>query len=71
MRPDEIAGHLASDGETSQPGWDVVVIPEDGVPAREYADAGATWLVPTAVPTDDGWEDTVNTLVRSGPGTRS
>ena len=37
--------------------WDVVAAWAPGVPAQEYADAGATWLVASVLPTRQGWVD--------------
>ncbi len=67
VTPEELAAHLASDGEPARDGWDVVVIPKAGVPAQEYADAGATWLIHTVQPTTDDWQTTISEAVRNGP----
>ena len=67
LTPEELAEYLALDGEPPREGWDVVVHDRPGVPAGEYADAGATWIVRSAFPAQDGWEDELDDLVRSGP----
>lgn len=67
LTPDELAGHLSSDGGAVPEGWDVVIIAKDGVPVQEYADAGATWLMHTAYPTTDGWQPRIDEAVRNGP----
>lgn len=66
--PDELARYLALDGEQPREGWDVVAHHRRGVPAQEYADAGATWLVGSASPASAGWEDEIEDLLRRGPG---
>lgn len=66
LTPEELTDYLAG-GEPDRPDWDVVIIPKRGVPVAEYADAGATWLVPTVSPTRTGWEDKVGEIIRQGP----
>ena len=66
VTPEELAQHLASDGETGRDGWDVVVPRQHGVPTQEYADAGATWLIDNIHPHGD-WEATITQAARSGP----
>lgn len=60
------AGLAAYVGTPPRAGWDVVAPWAPGVPAAEYADAGATWLVESAWPTGD-WVDDFRSRVRSGP----
>lgn len=67
MTPEELTAYLALDGEPTLEGWDVVVHQKVGVPAQEYADAGATWLVHSVSPADDGWQAAVDALVDDGP----
>lgn len=67
LTPDELAAHLASGGGSQPDGWEVVVIAKDGIPPQEYADAGATWLIQTVIPTTDGWEAAMDDLVRGDP----
>lgn len=65
--PAELAAHLASDGVPAAPGWEVVASVPDDVPAREYADAGATWGIRSAWPQDEGWEARLTDLIAAGP----
>jgi alkanesulfonate monooxygenase SsuD/methylene tetrahydromethanopterin reductase-like flavin-dependent oxidoreductase (luciferase family) len=64
LTPDMLAGYLGGD---APPGWDVVATRKEGVPAEEYADAGATWLVESTWPLDD-WVDDFRSRIRRGPG---
>ena len=48
------------------PGFDVVVHWAEGVPAAEYEDAGATWLVDSRWP-EDGWFDELAQAAARGP----
>ena len=68
LTPDELAAYLALDGEQSPPGWDVVVHQKPGVPAQEYADAGATWLMRSVFPARAGWEAELDDVVSGAPG---
>lgn len=64
--------HLTPDGLASyvrdviRPGWDVVAPHAPGVPAQEYADAGATWLVASTRPFDD-WVRELRERIEAGP----
>jgi alkanesulfonate monooxygenase SsuD/methylene tetrahydromethanopterin reductase-like flavin-dependent oxidoreductase (luciferase family) len=68
--PDEITAFLRSEPEMvaamARPGYDVVMGWAPGVAADEYADAGATWLVESAWPEGDWFEDLLG-RVRAGP----
>jgi alkanesulfonate monooxygenase SsuD/methylene tetrahydromethanopterin reductase-like flavin-dependent oxidoreductase (luciferase family) len=68
--PDEIATFLRSEPELveamARPGYDVVMGRAPGIPADAYADAGATWLVESAWPEGD-WFDDLARRVRQGP----
>jgi len=68
--PDEIAAFLRTEPELvaamAHPGYDVIMGRAPGVPADEYADAGATWLVESAWP-EGGWLDDLAGRVRAGP----
>jgi alkanesulfonate monooxygenase SsuD/methylene tetrahydromethanopterin reductase-like flavin-dependent oxidoreductase (luciferase family) len=64
LTPDELADYLG--GEIA-PGWDVIVSRAPGVPAGEYADVGATWLVDSTWPRD-AWVEELRARVRQGPG---
>ncbi len=66
LDPGQLAAYLALDGGSSPQGWDVVAHRRAGVPAREYADAGATWLVTSPWPMGD-WEAGLDDVVRRGP----
>ncbi|MFB9733284.1 LLM class flavin-dependent oxidoreductase [Ornithinimicrobium kibberense] len=67
LTPEQLADYLALDGAEARPGWDVVVHPAAGVPAQEYVDAGATWLVRSVFPVEERWEDQVEAIVRDDP----
>ena len=65
LTPQELADYLAL--VTDRPAeWDVVVARAAGVPAGDYAAAGATWLVEGSWP-GDGWLDELRTAIRGGP----
>lgn len=64
MTPAELAGYLG--GVPRPAGWEVVAPWAPGVPAGEYADAGATWLVDGAWP-DGDWLADLQRRVRQGP----
>jgi alkanesulfonate monooxygenase SsuD/methylene tetrahydromethanopterin reductase-like flavin-dependent oxidoreductase (luciferase family) len=63
LSPDELAAYV---GTPPRAGWDVVAPWSPGVPAAEYADAGATWLVESTWPIGD-WADDFRARVRRGP----
>lgn len=65
--PEELVGYLASDGQPSREGWDVVVHWGEGIPAQEYADAGATWLVRSEWPAAEGWQRRLADTIAAGP----
>ncbi|OLT09518.1 hypothetical protein BJF90_44070 [Pseudonocardia sp. CNS-004] len=64
LTPDQVAAYL--DGVERPPAWDVVTLHPDGIPAQEYAQAGATWLVEGIDP-EGGWVDELRTSIRRGP----
>jgi hypothetical protein len=64
LTPAELAGYLPAGDRPA--GWDVVAFRAPEVPAREYADAGATWLVDGAWPTGD-WVEDLRNRIRQGP----
>lgn len=69
LSPQELADYLAlvpADPQQPEP-WDVVAHWGDGVPADEYADAGATWLVVSAWPTQDGWVEGLRKVIGAVP----
>lgn len=63
LTPGTLADYLAGDVPH---GWDVVAPWAPGVPAEEYADAGATWLIESTWPVDD-WVGDFHSRVRRGP----
>lgn len=64
MTPDELAGYI---GDVERPdGWDVVAHWAPGVPADEYAEVGATWLIDGVWP-DGDWVDEFRARIRTGP----
>ena len=64
LGPAELAAYV---GAPPRPGWDLVVPWADGVPAAEYADAGATWLVRSTDPRDEGWVAGLQQVAATGP----
>lgn len=70
LLPQDLADHLAREpadsGEPRPVSWDVVAPWAAGIPAQEYADAGATWLVVSAWPTDADWVDSIRRLIDTG-----
>jgi alkanesulfonate monooxygenase SsuD/methylene tetrahydromethanopterin reductase-like flavin-dependent oxidoreductase (luciferase family) len=62
--PDQLAGYLA--GVEAPPGWEVVAAWAPGVPAAEYAAAGATWLVEGCWPEGD-WVTELRARITAGP----
>ncbi len=67
LSPEELTAYLGHLEEPPRAGWDVVACRRGGVPAQEYADAGATWLLHAPFPTTDGWEDALTATIRRGP----
>lgn len=67
LTPEELSAYLAIEGEQPQDGWDVVVHHKAGVPVQEYADVGATWLIHTVSPAEDGWEGELAAIVSGTP----
>lgn len=65
LAPDALAAYVGPDLPA---GWDVVSPWLAGVPAAEYADAGATWLVSSTWPLDDDWVDDFRDRIRNGTG---
>lgn len=62
--PDELTSYL--DGVEAPAGWDVVAMWAPGVPADEYASAGATWLVEGCWPVGD-WVTELRARIGAGP----
>jgi alkanesulfonate monooxygenase SsuD/methylene tetrahydromethanopterin reductase-like flavin-dependent oxidoreductase (luciferase family) len=65
--PEELADYLASDGHPTQKGWEVVANWRDGIPAQEYAEAGATWLLRSEWPHGPGWDRRLTETITAGP----
>lgn len=63
LRPDEVAAYVAGHVRA---GWDVVAPWAAGVPAGEYADAGATWLIESTGPFGD-WVAEFRGRISAGP----
>jgi alkanesulfonate monooxygenase SsuD/methylene tetrahydromethanopterin reductase-like flavin-dependent oxidoreductase (luciferase family) len=64
LTPDVIAKVVAFIG--ARPRFDVVAWARDDIPPQEFADAGATWLVQSALP-GDGYLDALRAIARQGP----
>jgi alkanesulfonate monooxygenase SsuD/methylene tetrahydromethanopterin reductase-like flavin-dependent oxidoreductase (luciferase family) len=64
LRPGELVAYL--DGVERPASWDVVANWAPGVPADEYADAGATWLVEGIWPQGD-WVRELRDRIGKGP----
>ena len=67
LTPEALASYL---GGEAPAGWDVVSSWAPGVPASEYADAGATWLIESTWPTEEGWVDEFRDRIRQDPRQR-
>ncbi len=63
LTPAALAAYV---GEKPRPDWDVVASWAPGVPADEFADAGATWLVESTDPEGD-WVGEFRDRVRRNP----
>lgn len=63
LGPDDLATYL---GPERPAGWDVVAPWQPGVPAGEYAEAGASWLIQSADPLDD-WVPEFRARIAAGP----
>lgn len=64
LSPQDIAEYV---GNEVMPGWDILVPRQPGVPVSEYANAGATWLIDSTWPMDDGWFADLGERVAAGP----
>jgi alkanesulfonate monooxygenase SsuD/methylene tetrahydromethanopterin reductase-like flavin-dependent oxidoreductase (luciferase family) len=67
LTPDQLASYLGQ-LESHPATWDVVVARDSDIPAREYADAGATWLVEGIFPEGD-WVRRLHATILAGPPT--
>jgi alkanesulfonate monooxygenase SsuD/methylene tetrahydromethanopterin reductase-like flavin-dependent oxidoreductase (luciferase family) len=64
LTPEVIAKVVAITGR--RPGFEVVTTAHDRIPAHEFEEAGATWVVHSTWPTD-GFLDTLRGIARQGP----
>jgi alkanesulfonate monooxygenase SsuD/methylene tetrahydromethanopterin reductase-like flavin-dependent oxidoreductase (luciferase family) len=64
LTPEQLASYV---GEHPHPDWDVAAQRTPGVPVDELAAAGATWLVSSTWPHEEGWRDELRALVSSTP----
>jgi alkanesulfonate monooxygenase SsuD/methylene tetrahydromethanopterin reductase-like flavin-dependent oxidoreductase (luciferase family) len=65
LTPDALTAYV---GAHPHDDWDLVVQWPDGTSADEYAAAGATWLVRSTWPQEDGWREEIEALAASPPG---
>lgn len=65
LTPDALRGYLGGDVPA---GWEVVASPSGPADPAAWADAGATWLVTSADPSEPGWEEPFEEVVSRGPG---
>lgn len=64
LTPEELAAYI---GPHPRDDWDLVAQWRPGVPAGEFADAGATWLVRSCNPKDEGWFDELRGFASTAP----
>jgi alkanesulfonate monooxygenase SsuD/methylene tetrahydromethanopterin reductase-like flavin-dependent oxidoreductase (luciferase family) len=64
LSPDALAAYV---GDHPRDDWDLVAQWAPGFTAEEFAAAGATWLVRSVWPHEDGWLDELREMVDSGP----
>ena len=64
LTPDRLRAYV---GEDLPAGWDVVAADDGAHRPQEWADAGATWLVQSADPGQDGWAEDLHARIRRGP----
>ncbi len=68
LTPEIVSGVVAAIGATrSLDGFDVVATASVGFDPRAYAEAGATWLVESTWPADEGWYDDMRVRCAAGP----
>jgi alkanesulfonate monooxygenase SsuD/methylene tetrahydromethanopterin reductase-like flavin-dependent oxidoreductase (luciferase family) len=65
LDPEQLASYV---GEHPHPEWDVAAQRTPGVPVDELAAAGATWLVSSTWPHEEGWREELRALVSTTPG---
>ena len=64
LTPDELAAYV---GPHPRDDWDLVAQWKPGVPADEFADAGATWLACSCNPQEQGWLSEMRELASAPP----
>lgn len=64
LTPEQLAAYV---GTRPREDWDLVAQWKPGVPADEFADVGATWLVHSGNPKEDGWFDGLRRLASAAP----
>lgn len=64
LSPDALAAYV---GEHPHEGWDLVAQWAPGFTAAEFEAAGATWLIRSAWPHEEGWLDELRGLTGSAP----
>jgi alkanesulfonate monooxygenase SsuD/methylene tetrahydromethanopterin reductase-like flavin-dependent oxidoreductase (luciferase family) len=65
LTPDELASYV---GAHPHPAWDLVAQWPDGTSVDDWAAAGATWLVRSVWPSEEGWLDELTELAATSPG---
>jgi alkanesulfonate monooxygenase SsuD/methylene tetrahydromethanopterin reductase-like flavin-dependent oxidoreductase (luciferase family) len=64
LTPEQLASYV---GAHPHDGWDLVAQWTPGFTADEFAAAGATWLIRSVWPSEEGWLDELRELVAAGP----
>jgi alkanesulfonate monooxygenase SsuD/methylene tetrahydromethanopterin reductase-like flavin-dependent oxidoreductase (luciferase family) len=64
LTPEQLASYV---GAHPRDGWDLVAQWTPGFTADEFAVAGATWLIRSVWPSEEGWLDELRELVAAGP----
>jgi alkanesulfonate monooxygenase SsuD/methylene tetrahydromethanopterin reductase-like flavin-dependent oxidoreductase (luciferase family) len=64
LTPDALAAYV---GPPPREGWDLVAQWPDGTSPEEYAAAGATWLVRSVWPHEEGWREELAALTSAPP----
>jgi alkanesulfonate monooxygenase SsuD/methylene tetrahydromethanopterin reductase-like flavin-dependent oxidoreductase (luciferase family) len=64
LTPEQLAAYV---GPHPHDDWDLVAQWPEGTSAEEYAAAGATWLVRSVWPHEEGWRDELEGLVSAPP----
>jgi alkanesulfonate monooxygenase SsuD/methylene tetrahydromethanopterin reductase-like flavin-dependent oxidoreductase (luciferase family) len=64
LTPDALAVYV---GDHPREGWDLVAQWPDGTAPDDYAAAGATWLIRSTWPREEGWRDEIEALTSAPP----